>query len=96
MESNRRKSQQLGMDYGTAAHQLRRLATWELLVASGRDICFRCGRKMDSLSYSLDHTDPWLGVNNELFWDVSNISYSHKKCNSGATRPTRVPFTVAP
>lgn len=84
-----RKTAQLGMDYGTATHRLRRAATWALLVALGRTSCFRCHTEMTVESYSLDHIEPWFDNDVSLFWDVANLAYSHQSCNSGAARQVR-------
>lgn len=36
----------------------------------------------------MDHKIPWRDENNakDLFFDLNNVSFSHQKCNSGATR----------
>lgn len=32
-------------------------------------------------TWSIDHIQPWLHNDNLLFWDLNNVSFSHKKCN---------------
>lgn len=32
-------------------------------------------------TFSIEHKEPWLHNSPELFWDLENITYSHKKCN---------------
>lgn len=35
---------------------------------------------------SIDHKNPWIGVDVNLFWDVKNIAFSHLKCNISTGR----------
>lgn len=47
-------------------------------------MCFRCTKPIESASVlSLDHIKDWLHEENaiNLFFDTSNIAFSHKKCN---------------
>ena len=73
---------QLGMDVGTAHHKLRQLITLNLLQQLKQDICYKCGNKISNISeLSIEHKIPWRNNSNELFWDLNNIAFSHKKCN---------------
>lgn len=85
-DTTKRKSDQLGMSFSAASHRLRRRAMWALLEELGRTDCYRCGGAMDADSYSVDHIEDWLYVDAALFWDMGNLAYSHKACNSGARR----------
>ena len=83
---NRKQSQQLGMSYGTAAHRLRKIVLFDVLRRHNENICFRCGFSIDSAAeLSIEHKQPWLDVSADLFWDLSNIAFSHMRCN----RPDR-------
>ena len=84
----RRETTQLNQNYGTASNRLRRLVMYSLLERLGDTNCFRCGRPMDADTFSIDHRQQWLG-DPEQFWDLSNIAFSHKRCNSTARRPGR-------
>lgn len=78
---------QLEMKQGTANHKLRTIIMFNLVVELGRDICFRCGKMINShKEFSIDHKEPWLHNDSELFWDFNNIAFSHKSCNSSAAR----------
>ncbi len=82
MSSSRRKSEFLGIPHGTATARLRKNILFSLLEKHSENYCFRCKEKIkfaDDLS--IDHKQPWEGVSIELFWDLENISFSHKKCN---------------
>lgn len=84
--SDSRKSAQLGMPLGTAANRLRKLVLFNLLQKYGEDTCFKCGSKITTAAeLSIEHKEPWEGRDTSLFWDLSNIAFSHLKCN----RPSR-------
>lgn len=83
---NRKQSQQLSMPYGTACARLRKILLFDLLVRHDENICFRCEFRIESVSeLSIEHKQPWLDVSADLFWDLSNIAFSHLRCN----RPNR-------
>jgi len=53
-----------------------------LVQETNKDDCFVCGEKIDSVAeLSIEHKKPWLDVDADLFWDLENISFSHRKCN---------------
>lgn len=88
---SQKKTQQLGMNPGTASYRLLK----DLLFNFVKDIpCHRCGSELDRESFSIEHKTPWLDSENpvELFFDLENISYSHKSCNSAARRTTKKYF----
>lgn len=76
------------MPYGTACQRLRKLILFSLVKETGRDECLRCGdRILTAEELSIEHRDPWLHVDTALFWDINNISFSHRGCNTrGAAR----------
>ena len=80
--NNAKKSSQLGMDFGTAMHQLRKGIVFRLLERLGENVCFRCNERIETANeLSFDHKIDWLDVNPDLFWDLDNIAFSHKRCN---------------
>ncbi len=84
-----KKSNQLGVNVSTAQGRLVKDLLFKMVSNSGVK-CFRCGKDLDRESFSIDHKIPWLNSENptELFFDLNNISYSHKECNSrDARRP---------
>ncbi len=82
-----RKSEFLGLDYGTATNRLRKRVMFQLVQEAGKNTCFRCGGKIETVrDLSLEHKQEWLGVDPELFWSLDNIAFSHLGCNSGAKR----------
>lgn len=86
---NRKKNEQLGMPLGTASAKLRKSILFNLLKDSGKNICYQCGKMIDSEEeLSIEHKVPWLDSDNpkELFFSLSNIAFSHLKCNIGAAR----------
>jgi hypothetical protein len=87
MSVNQRKQEQLGMPLGTAAARLRKLVMFRLVQRLGEDICYRCGRKMETVKeLSIEHMEPWFNVDTNLFWDLNNVAFSHLSCNAGNRR----------
>jgi len=87
--SNQIKSKQLGIPYGTACNRLRKQIMFHLLVKLGDNTCFKCKQKINKAEdLSIEHKQPWLHINNELFWNMDNIAFSHLKCNK-PDRPSR-------
>ena len=86
--SKDKKTDQLGMNPGTATHRLVKDILWKFIEDSGLVKCFRCSEDMTRDDFSIDHIEPWLDSDNpiELFFDVKNIAYSHLSCNSKAAR----------
>lgn len=84
------KGKQLGMPFGTACHRLRKSILFQLLKRLGENSCFRCNAEITSADdLSIDHKIPWLHSDSELFWDLGNIGFSHRKCNK-KDRPSGV------
>jgi hypothetical protein len=75
-----KKHNQLGMNAGTASHRLVR----DLLFDKIKDTpCYHCGGVLSRDNFSVEHKKPWLDSEDPLglFFDISNISYSHLSCN---------------
>lgn len=92
MNSNKKKSLQLGMAHGTAANRLRKMILFSLLRQLELDTCFQCGREIESIeNLSVEHKVPWLDSADpiSLFFDLDNIAFSHLSCNVGAARQTK-------
>ena len=82
---SKKKSDQLGVNFSTACHTLRKCVMFSLLQETHKNLCFRCGKliaKAEDLS--LDHKEDWLDKANAkvLFFDLSNVTYSHRRCNT--------------
>ncbi len=79
-------------DFGnlsTARQHLLRKIIFDLVQKTDRDFCYRCSQRIVDLSdFSIDHKVPWLGQDNEeeLFFNLENIGYSHRSCNYKARR----------
>jgi hypothetical protein len=87
LDCTARKEEQLGMSFGSACNRLRNSIMFDLVCSAGRNICFRCGQRIVSASdLSIDHKEPWLGVDVCLFWNLNNIAFSHRSCNTDARR----------
>ncbi len=85
--SNDKRSSQLGMPHGTATQRLRKLVLFDLLKRHNENTCYRCGNPIKSPDeLSMEHKIPWIDKDIALFWYLTNIAFSHEKCNSRAAR----------
>jgi len=87
----KKKYDQLGMSYGTAANKLRKMIMFELIQSQGTDVCHQCGKKIESVDVlSIEHMEPWLDSEDPVgkFFDLTNIAFSHLSCNSSSARYT--------
>jgi hypothetical protein len=89
--NNRKKSQQLGINFSTATHRLKKLVMFDLVQKTFQDTCFRCGQKIkfpDELS--VEHKEAWLDSPNpvDLFFNLNNLAFSHLTCNTASARRT--------
>lgn len=77
------------MPFGIACHRLRMKILLSLLQECNKDICYQCGKKIKTVkTLSIEHKQPWLDHpenNNDLFWNLNNIAFSHRKCNKPHT-----------
>ena len=95
--SNKKKSEQLGMPHGTASGRLRKKILYDLLVRLKENFCYQCENEIQSeTELSIEHKTPWLDNSPELFWDLNNIAFSHLSCNAGAARNPRKGITLHP
>ena len=88
-KANKKKAEQLGMPVGTASNRLRKMILFDFVQRLELDKCFQCGDKISDIdNFSIEHPVPWLDSENsvELFFDLTNIAFSHLSCNVGAAR----------
>ena len=87
---SKKKTEQLGMNPSTAAGRLIRDILFKYISKVGDNICYRCSKSLTRETFSIEHKEPWLDSPNptELYWDLENISFSHKECNSAAGKRT--------
>jgi hypothetical protein len=82
---SKKKEDTLGMPFGTANGRLYKIILFDLVQKCGVDVCFRCEKKIETADEcSIEHKLAWEGISADLFWDLSNIAFSHKKCNYAA------------
>ena len=82
MTRREKLADQLGMPHGTACAKLRKQIMFELIQQAGRDVCIRCDELISDIDeLTIDHIQPWQDRDVELFWDLSNIGFSHARCN---------------
>lgn len=75
---------QLRQNRRTASHKLNRKIMFSLLVETGRGTCVRCSCDLTEDTFSIDHMENWLNSEDPrgLFFDIKNIDFSCKVCNS--------------
>ena len=81
-----KKDELLGISFGTASNRLRKSILFNLVRQTGQDVCFRCGRKIESeTDLSIEHKVSWQSATDpiRLFFDLENIEFSHINCNYG-------------
>tara|TARA_Y100001973_G_C5162294_1_gene314205 strand:- start:351 stop:905 length:555 start_codon:yes stop_codon:yes gene_type:complete len=84
-----KKTEQLGISPSTAYNRLKKNLMFSMAQLLDMDWCFQCGAKIESKEeLSVEHMVPWQNSENpvELFYDITNIAFSHRGCNSGASR----------
>lgn len=67
-----------------AASRLIRLVLFDLIKRLGEDVCFRCGKRINSVDeFSIDHKESWRANPNPIasYFDMQNIAFSHRACN---------------
>lgn len=90
---NDNKNKALGEPYGTASAKLRKMILFSLIRRLELDVCFRCGKKIESIEdLSIEHIEAWLNSDSprEKFYDLNNIAFSHLRCNSSCANRDHV------
>lgn len=77
---------QLGMNRSTASNRLVKDLLYKFAVEGTP--CYRCGEELTRETFSIEHKEVWLDSDDPVgtFFDLDNISFSHKSCNSAAGR----------
>ena len=89
IDRHKNMSTQLGMPRGTAANRLRKMVLFDILKRHKENICVRCSKEIETVEeLSIEHIKPWEHEDTALFWDLTNIGFSHLKCNCAAARRT--------
>ena len=81
------KAKQLGMNPSTASGRLVKDVLFKFVSEAGHK-CFQCGGGLTRETFSLEHKTPWLHTDEPVknYFDLDNIAFSHKSCNSSAAR----------
>lgn len=77
------------MPIGTATARLRKSLLFEFAKRLELDTCYRCGEKIQNIEeFSIEHIRSWQWSNDpvQMFFDLSNIAFSHLVCNVSAAR----------
>jgi hypothetical protein len=84
---------QLGIPIGTAQNRLKKMLMFSMAIELKRNFCFRCASEILTVEeLSIEHKIPWLHSKNptEVFFDLRNIAFSHRDCNSGSRRARKI------
>lgn len=83
-----KKQHQLGMNPSTASGRLVKDLLWNFVETTGQSACCKCGEPMSRETFSIEHVTPWLDSDDPVgaYFDLGNISYSHRSCNIKAAR----------
>lgn len=74
------------MNFCTASGRLKKTLFLSLVQRLSLDVCYRCKQPIvNPEDLSIDHIEDWQDNDPKLFWELSNITFSHIKCN----RPSR-------
>lgn len=81
----------LGMSLGRARHRLVTALLFDMASRLGELNCYRCGHRIEEPDdFSIDHKVPWRKRDTaELYWDMTNLAFSHKRCNTPDRRYSR-------
>ena len=83
------KTEQLGMNPGTASNRLKKNLLFEFAKRLDMQWCYQCGAEIEDCDdFTIEHKTPWLHSEDPrgLFFDIDNIAFSHKSCNYKAAR----------
>jgi len=85
-----KKSDQLGMNPSTASGRLLKDILFKFVCDAEKNSCHQCEKEMERETFSIEHIVPWLDSDDPVgtFFDLANISFSHKTCNYAAGRTT--------
>jgi hypothetical protein len=86
-----KKSLQLGMNASTAANRLVKDILFSFVQKAGI-ACYQCEGELFRENFSIEHKTAWLDSEDpqKLFFDLENISFSHRDCNSKARRTSKL------
>lgn len=90
-----KKQEQLGMNPGTASNRLVKDLLYSMLQDKK---CYLCKEHMERENFSIEHKIPWLDSEDPigLFFDLDNIAFSHRSCNSSrGRRPNKIYNSLA-
>ena len=85
-----KKEKQLGMNPSTASSRLIKDILFKFINDLKLNSCYHCQTPMSRDDFSIEHKTPWLDSETpkELFFDLTNISFSHLSCNVSRSRKT--------
>ncbi len=87
-----KKSEALGMAWGTANGKLRKMILFSLVCRLSLNLCYRCDSEILSIDdLSIEHKEPWSQADDPVqsFFDLNNIAFSHLSCNVNAGSEAR-------
>lgn len=89
----------LGVHPGSAQRKLSKSIEFSLVIETERDTCYRCGEKITKdEEFTIEHMESWMASDNpiEKYYGLSNIAFSHRKCNRPHATQTKGKDKVRP
>jgi hypothetical protein len=89
----------LGVHPGSAQRKLSKSIEFSLVIETGRDTCYRCGKKITKdQDFSVEHMEDWMTSDNPIdrFYNLNNIAFSHRKCNTRCAKDSKGKDKVIP
>jgi hypothetical protein len=93
-DANRKRKvlQQLGLSTGVARNRLIRFILFDFVQRLFLHLKQVSSPKIEQVEeLSIEHKQPWLDIDPILYWDLTNIAFSHLACN----RPHRKPGGIS-
>lgn len=96
----KRSAKKLGKSLGAAENELKKNLLFHFAKKLGLDVCYRCGKPiLTVVEFSVDHKKGWRFAKEPkaAFYDLDNIAFSHRSCNSTAHDPShKSDYTARP
>lgn len=89
LSTKKDRSDQLGESFGAARNRLHRNLLYHLATRLDMLSCYKCKQHIDTVEvFTIEHMKPWQRQEDPIkaFFDLSNIAFSHARCNRPTTR----------
>ncbi len=82
METKKEQPRLMKLSLESAYSLLLKMVLLDFINDIGKGNCYRCKKPIrKAKELAIDHVKPWYQEDPTLFWDLSNIVFSHKQCS---------------